>query len=180
MTDAGTVRLFTALWPDATVRAGLVALRDAWRWPRGARLVADEKLHATLHFIGSFRRDRLDGLHRALGTVAIDPLHFDLAGTAVWRGGIAVALLGAGSGLQSLHARLGAALADLGVTIDPGPFAPHVTLARKALRAQPPAVLPALEWQASGFALVESRGGGYEVLATWGEAGRVVPGAGFT
>ena len=50
-----------------------------------------------------------------------------------------------------------------------------MTLARKAARAQPPAVLPALGWRATGFALVESHGGArsaYEVLATWGEAGR--------
>ena len=38
------------------------------------------------------------------------------------------------------------------------------------MRAQPPAALPALAWRPSGFALVESRGGSYEVLATWGEA----------
>jgi len=67
MTDAGTVRLFTALWPDAAVRARLVALRDAWRWPAGARPVADAKLHATLHFMGSFRRDRQAALREALG-----------------------------------------------------------------------------------------------------------------
>ncbi|HEY5324039.1 MAG TPA: RNA 2',3'-cyclic phosphodiesterase [Caldimonas sp.] len=172
MTHAGTVRLFTALWPDAAVRARLVALRDAWRWPAGARPVADAKLHATLHFIGSFRRDRQAALREALGTVAIEPLHLDLAGSDVWRGGIAVALLAAEPTLLALHARVGAALTGLGVTIDPRPYQAHVTLARKATRAQPPAVLPALPWRANAFALVESRGGGYEVLATWGEADR--------
>ena len=173
MTD--TVRLFTALWPDASVRARLAALRDAWRWPPGARPVADENLHATLHFIGSFRRDRLEALRRALGTVAIEPLRLDLAGTDVWRGGIAVALLAAEPGVLALQARLGAALAGLGVTLDPRPYQPHVTLARKAARAQPPAVLPELGWRANGFALVESRGGArsaYEVVAAWGEADR--------
>jgi 2'-5' RNA ligase len=172
MTDAGTVRLFTALWPDAAVRARLVALRDAWRWPAGARLVADAKLHATLHFIGSFRRDRQAALREALGMVAIEPLHLDLAGSDVWRGGIAVALLAAEPTLLALHARVGAVLTGLGVTLDPRPYQAHVTLARKATRAQPPAVLPALPWRANAFALVESRGGGYEVLATWGEADR--------
>jgi RNA 2',3'-cyclic 3'-phosphodiesterase len=167
----GTVRLFTALWPDAAARARLVALRDAWRWPPGARPVADAKLHATLHFIGSFRRDRLGDLRQALGTVAVEPLRLDLAGADVWRGGIAVALFDAGPGVLALHARLGAALLDLGVTLDPRPFQPHVTLARRAGLAQPPAVLPPLDWAADAFALVESRGGVYEVIASWGEAG---------
>ena len=173
MTD--TARLFTALWADASVRAQLVALRDAWRWPSGARPVADDNLHATLHFIGSFRRDRLEALRQALGSVVIEPLHLDLAGTEVWRGGIAVALLAAEPRVLALQARLGAALAGLGVTIDPRPYQPHVTLARKAARAQPPEALPELEWRANGFALVESRGDGrsaYEVVAAWSEVDR--------
>ena len=168
----GTVRLFTALWPDATVRARLVALRDAWRWPPGARPVADANLHATLHFIGGFRRDRVEALRHVLDTVAIEPVHLELAGTDVWRGGIAVALFGAETGLLALQERLGAVLLELGVSIDPRPYRPHVTLARRASRAQPPAALPALAWRANGFALVESQGGGYEVVATWGEADR--------
>ncbi len=180
----GTFRLFTAVWPDAAARFRLVGLRDAWRWPPGARPVAEAKLHATLHFIGSFRRDRVEDLCGVLGSVAIEPLRLELAGSDVWRGGIAVALFGAEPGLLALHERLAAALAGLGVSIDPRPYQPHATLARKATRAQPPAVLPALTWRANGFALVESRGGGYEVLATWGEGDRrpgVSPsGAGFT
>ena len=59
-----------------------------------------------------------------------------------------------------------------------------MTLARKAGRAQPPAVLPPLAWDVDGFALVESRGGSYEVIAAWGTADRGPgvgsPGAGFT
>jgi 2'-5' RNA ligase len=181
----GSVRLFTALWPDAAARAQLAALRDAWRWPPGARPVADANLHATLHFIGSFRRDRLDALRQALGAVAIEPLHLDLAGTDVWRGGIAVALLAAEPGVLALHARLAPALVGLGVTLDPRPFQPHVTLARKASRAQPPEGRPALDWRADGFALIASRGGAYDVVAAWGEAGRPPgaapsPGSGFT
>ena len=168
----GTVRLFTALWPDATVRARLVALRDAWHWPPGARPVADANLHATLHFIGSFRRDRLEALCHVLDMVAIEPMQLELTGTDVWRGGIAVALFAAEPRLLALQGRLGAALTGLGVGIDPRPYRPHVTLARKATRAQPPAVLPSLAWRVNGFALVESPGGGYEVVATWGEAGR--------
>ena len=168
----GTVRLFTALWSDATARARLVALRDAWRWPRGARLVADEKLHATLHFIGRFPRERLEALGGALDTVPFAPLRLDLAGSEVWRGGIAVATLAESPALLELHARLGAALAGLRVALEDRPYRPHVTMARRARGARPPATLPALDWRPDGFALVASRGGGYHVLDTWGIAGR--------
>ena len=114
-----TVRLFTALWPDASVRAQLVALRDAWRWPTGARPVADAHLHATLHFIGSFRRDRLEAL-RGL--------------SARWRSSRCASswpapMSGAAAspspcsppsrGVLALQARLGAALAGFGVIVDP-------------------------------------------------------------
>ena len=121
--------------------------------------------------------------------MAIEPLRLELAGTSVWRGGIAVALLAAEPGVLALQARLGAALAALGVTLDPRPYQPHVTLARKAARAQPPTLLPPLGWRANGFALVESRGGArsaYEVVAAWGEpfaesaAPSACTGAGFT
>jgi len=181
----GTVRLFIALWPDATARTRLAALRDAWRWPPGARPVTDANLHATLHFLGSFRRDRLEALRQALGTVAVEPLQLALAGFDIWRGGIAVALLATEPGALRLHARLAVALAGLGVALDSRPFQPHVTLARKATRAQPPAGSPSLEWRPDGFALVESRGGAYAVGAAWGETGRQpggdpLPGSGFT
>ena len=127
--------------------------------------MVDANLHATLHFIGGFPRDRLAALRDALDTVAVEPLPLDLAGLAVWPGGIAVAGLAAGPGLVALRVRVGTALAGLGIALDPRPFQPHVTLARKATRAAPPALLPALGWRADGFALVASRGGGYEVVA---------------
>ena len=183
MTGAGTVRLFTALWPGPAPRARLAALRDAWRWPPGAKLVPDAKLHATLHFIGSFPAARVEALGDALDAVPVSPLRVRATGSALWRGGIAVATLTEAPELMALQARLGGVLAGLGVALDPRPYRPHVTLARQAHGARPPEVLPALEWRTSGFALVASSGGGYAVLAAWGGGGRVgggPGGAGFT
>ena len=53
------------------------------------------------------------------------------------------------------------------VALEARAFLPHVTLARKAREARPPPARCALEWQASGFALVESAGGSYRVLKTF-------------
>ena len=94
------------------------------------------------------------------------------AGSEVFRGGIAVALLEAEPALLALHARVGEVLAGLGVALEARPYRPHVTLARKAGGSRSPALAPALAWRADGFALVLSRGGSYEVLAALG--------AGFT
>jgi 2'-5' RNA ligase len=175
VTEAADVRLFTALWPSPAVRARLAAVRDAWRWPPGAKPVPDEKLHATLHFIGRFPRDRLEALGCALDAVEVAPLRLGLAASEVWRGGIAVATLAEAPALLSLHARLGAALADLEVALEDRPYRPHVTMARTARGAAPPATLPALDWRPEGFALVASRGGAYHVLETWTATGRRSP-----
>jgi 2'-5' RNA ligase len=171
MTDSPTLRLFTALWPEPEVRAQLAAHRDGWTWPASARRVADEKLHATLHFIGGFPRDDVVALGEALGDVRMDPLTLAPASTEVWRGGIAVLTLGGDPALTALHERIGAVLGGFGVALDARPFAPHVTLARKAWHAKPPAARPAIAWAARSFSLVASlpgRGGAtYAVLSTW-------------
>ena len=177
--DAG-VRLFIALWPAQEARAALVAARDAWRWPPQAKPVPDEKLHATLHFIGRFPRERLPALGAALDAVDTAPIRLALVASEVWRGGIAVATLADATALHDLHARVGAALASVGVALEDRPYRPHVTFARQARGARPPATLPALDWRADGFALVASRGGAYHVLAAWGAGGRHADGAGFT
>jgi 2'-5' RNA ligase len=172
--EPATARLFVALWPDAAARASLAAWRDRWHWPAGARPVADANLHATLHFIGAFARDRLDALQRTLAAVEPRALTLRPAGTAIWRGGIAVLTLHGDAALFALHADIGAALGGLGVVLDPRPFAPHVTVARRAAHATPPDTLPDLEWQARSFALVESRRGppSYAVLAAWADRPR--------
>jgi 2'-5' RNA ligase len=159
------VRLFTALWPDAPVRERLAAESDAWQWPPRARRVAPAKLHLTLHFIGAFARGRVDALAAALATLDHEPVALQATKREVWRGGIAVLLFDAGPALAALHVAIGAAVAGFGVTLDPRPFWPHVTFARGARGAAAPRSAPALGWQASGFALVESApGGDYRVL----------------
>ena len=172
--SGATARLFTALWPDPSLRAQLAALRDAWHWPASARPVADDNLHVTLHFIGSFAREGIEALALRLGKVDLPALDLQAEGAAIWRGGIAVLTLRGDAAIDALHADIGSAVREFGIALDPRPFAPHVTLARKAAGAQPPAELADLEWRASGFVLAESRPGppaDYRVLATWDGSG---------
>src|SRR4051812_35328226 len=86
---ARTVRLFVALWPTPQVRVGLRGWRDAFAWPASAAVVAPERLHATLHFIGAVPADRVPAVQAGL---AIEPAAFELRfGRAeLWPRGLAV------------------------------------------------------------------------------------------
>ena len=168
---ARTVRLFVALWPTPQVRSDLLAWRDAFAWPASAAVVASERLHMTLHFIGAVPRERVDAVRAGL---AIEPASFELRfGRAeLWPGGIAVLRpLAEPPALLDLHQRLGAALRALDLPTEARPFRPHVTLARRAAGAALTAEPAPLRWRVRSHALVESRlgrNGGYVVLRRYG------------
>lgn len=159
-------RLFVALWPDGELRRRLAEQAGHWTWPRGARLVAPENLHLTLHFLGMQPRSfiaRIDGL---LGQVPRVRFELALKLANVWHGGVAVLEpLEPPGELADLHAALGAGLRHIGIELERRPWRPHVTLARRARGAIPsPAGLP-LRWAGCGAVLVESRDG-YHVVST--------------
>jgi len=172
VSDRDPVRLFVALWPEAPLRARLAAYRDAWRWPAGAKPVADATLHLTLHFIGALPRSRLPALTAALCAVPVAKMMLLRPTDAeVWKGGIAVLRIAGDVALAELHEHLATVLTSAGIALDPRPLAAHVTLARKAARAEPPATRPAFAWRANRFVLAESIPGGaarYEVLRRFG------------
>jgi 2'-5' RNA ligase len=161
-------RLFIGLMPDAAVRSALVAHRRAWYWPAGSRLVAAQRLHLTLHFLGDVDAPRQAALQAALALQTVEPLQLWLRTPQCWSGGVAVLRADAHQGLSALHARLGALLQGLGFATERRPFAPHVTLARDAPEAGPPDAAPAIAWTVTQLALVWSRrlpAPRYEVLA---------------
>jgi 2'-5' RNA ligase len=173
--QADSARLFTALWPEPTLRARLAGARDAWRWPPGAKPVADANLHLTLHFIGAFARAQMADLEGALAALAVGRTTLRALGPELWKGGIAVLRFSAGPELAELHAGIGAVLSAFGVALDPRPFSPHVTLARRARGAERPGTPADLDWHAHGFALVESLPGtsaSYRVVAVFGDTDR--------
>jgi 2'-5' RNA ligase len=165
--DAST-RLFLALWPDPALRAQLRAARDGWTWPRGAAPVHADKLHVTLHFLGSQPRARLPELLDGLA-VPFAPFTLQLGRAALWHNGIAVLEPHAEpAALLDLHARLSGALVGLGLVPEARAYRPHVTMARRANGAGMPAGDAAIAWAVRGYALVESGGcgggGEYSVL----------------
>lgn len=162
-----SLRLFTALWPSPAVRAGLAARRDAIGWPPGAAPTPDDQLHLTLHFIGAFPLARLPELAGAL-QVPVRPFALRLGPALAWPHGlVALQPQVVPDRLLELHAQLAAALSRVGVALEPRPYRPHVTLARRAAGARLPEEAPSLVWRASGHALVWSAGGRYRVLARY-------------
>ncbi len=164
-------RLFYALWPDDPVRRALA------RWqrdhlPAQARPTHVADLHLTLHFLGQVEEDRLESL-RVLGRQQrFEPFELILDRIGHWR---RPRVLWVGPSeipqpLAGLYGALGKGLTELGFELDPRPFAPHVTLARKVARLPEALAFTPLRWQVSEWALVESRAGDrplYHPLERW-------------
>lgn len=169
-------RVFFALWPPEAVRRQLAEVQAQWRWPPRSARVAPQRLHLTLHFLAAVSPATLAAL-RAHPGVACAPFTLRLDQAGCWdRAGIAWLQPGeVPDALQLLHRQLAGVLRELDLPVAPRPFAPHVTLARHARGAVPPAAWPAVSWPVAGYALVESVRGaqpGYRVLAQWpGSAG---------
>ncbi len=155
------LRLFIALWPDAALRAALVAHQRRWRWPAGLQPTRRERLHLTLHFLGELPLDHVEPLRRLLAALAaepdtpIGPLRLDRP--MLWRGGTAVLTPSERPlGLLALHARIGDALRGVGLrAVATAGWRPHLTLARHADAAEPPPDAE-LAWDPEGFVLIAS------------------------
>lgn len=169
--ESPALRLFVALWPTPAVREALRARRDAIGWPAGSSVVADERLHLTLHFIGAVPCALWPRLLPAL-RVPFAPAVLELADPQAWRQGLVVLpALAVPEPLRALHAALASALTGLGLPVEARPFRPHVTLARRAAGATLPSPGEPLRWRANGYALVNSDRLGYRVLAHYGPRG---------
>jgi 2'-5' RNA ligase len=163
-------RLFLGLWPTPPVRSGLLGWRDACTWTPGAKVVAAERLHVTLHFIGAVPRSEIDRVRTGLAMPA-PPFELRFGRPEMWPHGLAVlAPLEVPEALAALHARLGAALQRLALPVESRPFRPHVTLARRAAGTRLVEAADDVCWAVDNWSLIESRpgGGGYQVLETWG------------
>jgi RNA 2',3'-cyclic 3'-phosphodiesterase len=158
--------LFLALWPDDATREALARWQRGWRWPAGAKVVAAERLHLTLHYIGPVADARVDAVAQGL-SVAASPFTLRLGHAERWPGGLAVLCPeDVPSELLALQHDLAARLRALELPVERRPFKPHVTIARKAVGALPPPPL-LLDWAVQEVALVASQDG-YRVLRRYG------------
>jgi 2'-5' RNA ligase len=161
---AGTLRLFVALWPTQQTRAAAVAAQRALTWPAGAQLMTASDLHITMVFIGAVPDTELSHAMQAAAIPSVE-IELKLDRLEIWKGGIVVLRPSAvPAAMVGLQGRLSESLRGFGVHFDARPFAPHVTLGRKAkgmLEAAPPPLL----WRSTGHVLARSIGGRYSVVA---------------
>jgi 2'-5' RNA ligase len=159
-------RLFIACWPDGATLQALGAAAAGLRWPEGARPTPPERVHLTLHFIGSVPEPRIEAIAAALDVRAVAlpapraPIELAFTRLAEWRNGLAVLEAEATPlPLAALHAALAAALRSLGLPVERSALRAHVTLARDAAGFDPSAWSGALHWPVRGYSLVRSSAG---------------------
>ncbi|TXT37990.1 MAG: 2'-5' RNA ligase [Comamonadaceae bacterium] len=166
-----TQRLFLALWPDDRIRVQIAAHADDWRWPHECARYSPQDWHVTLHFLGNVDADRVPDIATA-ADLPCPPFELVLDQPQLWPRGLAVlCTTQLPPELRALHARLGQALRGLGLPLETRPYQAHVTLARHAAAASPPAVAAPVVWPVRGFALVASsrdKAQRYRVLRQYG------------
>jgi 2'-5' RNA ligase len=151
-------RLFLALWPDDGVRRQLAAHAEQWRWPAGCVRYAPQDWHATLHFIGDVASEKVQSIATA-AALPLQPFGLVFDQPRLWPRGLAVLCASKPpAALIRLHEALGQALGALDLALDPRPYVPHVTLARRAEAAIAPRVFAPVQWPVQCFALVLSTG----------------------
>lgn len=151
-------RIFLALAADEPVQARLEAHAKQWIWPAGCVPCLPADWHITLHFIGAVDADQVERLAAGV-VVPFQPFALVLDRPVLWPHGLAI--LGATvvpPPLRALYERLGDALRGLDVPVETRPYQPHVTLARHAGAAIPPAASAPVLWPVQGYALVVSTG----------------------
>ncbi|MDE2195972.1 MAG: RNA 2',3'-cyclic phosphodiesterase [Gammaproteobacteria bacterium] len=171
--DPVTERLFFALWPDAAVRQVIYKETRQTVRASGGKPVPPENFHITLAFLGSVdtavadaAREAAAGIHGQGFHLSLDRLGFWHEPRVVWLGASDVPPAG-----RRLAASLLDALHTCGLTPDPKPFLPHVTLVRKVSRPGDPGPAPVIHWPVEAFVLVRSitraQGSEYRLLDSW-------------
>ena len=127
------MRLFVALDIDSEIRRRIVAFRDSLRpCAPDVRWVGPETFHVTLQFLGE--TSRLDEIRNALQQVRRTAIPLNFRGTGFFPNSKSPRVFWVGiqsdETLQQLSDAILTALNPLGFQREPGPFTPHLTLAR--------------------------------------------------
>ncbi len=156
-------RLFFAILPNQAVREALYRVTEPVRSREpNARFVHPEDLHLTLLFLGQVPQaqihsvmDRAQALSLAGSELILDRLHCFKRGR----------LLCCGTGrtpgsLQAAYNSLLEAMALFDFKLDPKPYCPHITLARKLERCQAGMLEHPMRWRLERLSLVRSETSG--------------------
>ena len=131
------MRVFIGVELPEAVREACAALAQACRPKVDGRWALPGNYQITLSFIGEVEPAQLEALQAILQSAAVrfSPPRLGLAAPGVFikrGGGILYCGVRSDTPLEPLHDALCSALRGRGLVCDPGPFAPHITLARRA------------------------------------------------
>ena len=163
-------RLFFAIWPGVAASKGLAHVAEALGAIAGGKPVPAEKIHVTLAFLGSIDAQLAGTAAAVAARVNASEVHMAMDEVGSFRRA-RVGWAGpsqANANLIALQDRLARDLKAAGFALDERAFTPHATLVRKIDKSVPRAPMPPVQWRSRAFTLVESRGGRYEVLESWG------------
>jgi 2'-5' RNA ligase len=169
-----TRRLYFALWPDAEVRAAIVARTAEALAEAGGRAVPPADLHVTLAFLGAVPAERYgDAVAAARGVIGARSVQaFDRVATWGRGGPLVLEATQVAEPLAALQRSLQTALEAADFRLDRRPFRPHITLSRRPGRRLGAVRIAPVEWPYGGFVLVESEtrpeGSRYRVTETFG------------
>jgi 2'-5' RNA ligase len=128
------MRLFTAIDLPAEVKQHLAELIDRLRPTAPWRWSSVENLHITTKFIGEWPEARLAEMRDVLFTVKAVPIDIEVRGLGWFpnaqRPRVFWAGVEGGEPLQALARDTEAAVAKLGVAVEPREYTPHLTIAR--------------------------------------------------
>lgn len=158
--------VFVAVWPDPHVRDGLADATARILTDDRGRLVAPDRYHLTLAFLGDIGPTHLDRLVASLDPIETEPFAIAVARTG-WFARARVGWLGpmATQPLSDLRDAVVRACRAAGTAPDDARFVPHVTVVRDRRVPLPNWTGPEVVWPVSGFALCQSDDGHYSVLA---------------
>ncbi|HEV7164105.1 MAG TPA: RNA 2',3'-cyclic phosphodiesterase [Gammaproteobacteria bacterium] len=169
----GASRLFFALWPEDPVRQALYKASRVAVQASDGKPVSASHFHITLAFLGSLDQEASVRARSAAASVRSEPFQMELDSLGHWPEpqvlwcGIRRVPAAARALAEGLRQRLVSA----GLRPDHKPFVPHVTLARKARRADALDSFGPVAWAAKDFVLVSSvtgdSGSEYSPLATY-------------
>ena len=168
-----TARVFFALWPDEAVSELFMQWAKLLHETCGGGITRPGNLHITLAFLGNVASSRLDELKLLAAKLGGSAFNLNFTAPGYWRHNRIVwaAPVETPQVLSDLVKKLECSLQIAGFSFDERPYAPHLTLLRKARWDPPLRPLQNINWAISEFVLVRSNriesGSEYEVIGRW-------------
>jgi RNA 2',3'-cyclic 3'-phosphodiesterase len=166
------MRLFFAAFPDGDTQRLIASAAASLALGEGARPVPCENYHITLAFVGEVSNAQAASLRTIVPLeVPAFTIRFDTYEHWLKSEVVVFAASECPPALHDLQCKLRGELAHHHLASDPGPFHPHVTIARKVVQAPGQQAMSGFLWTMTAFQLVRSvrsnAGSTYTVLDHW-------------